>query len=128
MDDKQSAVYNPAPFGLRWKFNGVFHDLPASDITAVPARAVSVIVTQLGDLGVCEIPLGVPRAAVDRVLHEAQLKHWQNQHKKHEEIILSAAETEAKRKAAGLRPAESDEVKQARKWLEEHANPPKENA
>lgn len=122
--DEKVPVFSPVDEDLRWKFNGVYLTLKANDITPVPYRMVPVLLTQLGELGVSEIPRGVSKEEVDKVIHEAELKFWQNQKNKNEQLVLTEAEKEAKREAAQLPVDESEEVQEARKWLAEHRNPP----
>lgn len=118
-------VFSPADEELRFKFGGAFGILKANDITEVPQNAVPVILTQLGDLGVVHLPPGISKTEFDRIVSAAENKYWANQHKKSEDIIITAYEREQRRRAAGLPAApESDEVKLAKQWLAEHKNPP----
>lgn len=123
--DDLVPVFSPVDEDLRWKFNGVYLTLKANDITSVPYRTVPVLLTQLGELGVCEIPKGISKEDVNKIIYAAETKFWQNQKRKNEQLVITEAEHEAKRLAAKLTPDdEPDEVTEARKWLAEHKNPP----
>ncbi len=123
--DELVPVFSPVDVDLKWKFGGEYFVLAANDITPVPAKAVPVLLTQLGELGVTNVPRGVSKEEVNRIIFKAETTFWNNKHKQNEALVLTQAEQDAKRRAANLPvPEESDEIKQARKWLAEHQNPP----
>lgn len=127
-DDTIIPIYNPSEDDLKWKFAGADRVLKARDITGVPRREVSVVLVQLRDLGVCELPLFGKKEEVDKVLEKADWACWNALSKRNMDLVLSEADKQARAKSAGVPLEESPEVKQARKWLEEHKNPPEENA
>lgn len=127
-DNTPVPIYNPCEDDLKWKFAGESRVLKAKDITGIPRREVSVVLVQLRDLGVCELPLFGKKEEVDKILEKADWACWSAQSKRNTDLVLSEADKQARAKAAGLEVEESPEVKQARKWLEEHKNPPEENA
>ncbi len=121
-----TAVFNPSPDALQFRYNSMFFTLQPDDLTLLPTGAVGPMLVQLGSFGVIDIPQGIPRERFDQIVATSREVWYANAHRRAEDLIVASSQKNAPRVAAGLDPIEDPEVVKAREWLAQSKNPAEE--